>query len=121
MKFEDMTVGLCVHDQWGNEYVVDKIGYNPYNGYALRLRCTKHVKPIRADVSATFTRVDDSWWIQASRDKLLNSEDPTVQHLLKTLGYKVSAKAHTPVTLSDAAGVACSFFAYPSANLMLLN
>lgn len=35
MKFEDVEVGLCVQDHFGNEYKVRKICLNLENGYGL--------------------------------------------------------------------------------------
>lgn len=116
MKFEDIEVGMKVQDHVGNEYTVSKLAYNYENGYAIRLRCTKHVNAVRADYMATFAQEGDAWWILSSRTKLLRLEDPTVQHLLKVMGYPTDIKSHLHINIT-ADDTKYDFWVYPSIKL----
>lgn len=73
------------------------------------------MKDIRADITATFTKEGDTWWIQCSHDKLLLTEDPVVQQLLKIMGYKVDYLAHKHIKLTNVDGVEHDFYVYPNA------
>lgn len=110
MKFEDIKEGMYVRDHLGNEYCVVKLAPDARYGYKVCLKCTKHVKSVRADFMSTFKAVNDTWWIQCDRSKLLNADDPAVQQMLQTMCYSSPYNTPVAVTVTIEADVSCTFY-----------
>ena len=117
MKFDEFKEGMHVRDHLGNEYCVMELAPDAEYGYKVRLKCTKHVKPVRADYMATFTCEGEAWWIQHDRSKLLNADDTSVRRMLKAMHYSPPYNLPVAFTTVDKAGVEYTFYAWSSAKL----
>lgn len=113
MKFEDLIVGMRVRDHIGNTYEVVALAADDSYGYGIKLCCETLVKPVQASYAATFDRVGRSFWIQRSRNVLLNADDPAVQQIIVAYGYTLPLKEYFKLSLTNAFGVVRDFYVYP--------
>lgn len=113
MKFEDLIVGMRVRDHIGNTYEVVALAADDSYGYGIKLCCETLVKPVRASYAATFDHVGRSFWVQRSRNALLNADDPAVRQIIVIHGYTLPLKEDFKLSLTDAFGVTQDFYVYP--------
>lgn len=87
MKYDELELGMRVKDHFGNEYKVLALEEHDPNGYTVKLQCTNFVKTVGIGYDSAMNFVDKVFWVQNSREQLLSHESPTVQQILKGLGY----------------------------------
>lgn len=121
MKFEDLQVGMLVRDHVGNRYKVLALYEHDPNGYTVKLKCTVLNKFVGVGYNLVINFVGEEFWVQNSRTQLLTCTDPTVQQILKGLGYNLpdadGLYGCVRVPMLDEFGVAHDFWVYDKKTL----
>lgn len=118
MKFEDLKVGMRVHDHVGNEYrVLELVEHDP-DGYTVKLECLIFNRIVGIGYDSNVGFAGKHFWIQNSREQLLSHENPTAQQILQALGYEfpnAAVRGRVCIPMLDSFGVVHEFWVHDKA------
>ena len=84
MRFEDVRAGQRLKDPYGNVYEVQEIADAPKR--VASLKCIKWSRAVTVEYTFAFERTDQSWWVHADREYLLDGDDPAVKQIITAMG-----------------------------------